>query len=159
MNMAAFHRIGICLLALGTIPAASIAQQSASPPGLPAPSQEAAASAFPRQPSYSPYAGRSYPTRPYFGDTHLHTAFSMDAGAFGARLGPREAYIFAKNNVVLGDAEIAAMGRTGQIPADDYRDQEFAGAAFDPTGHTLFVNVQTPGLTMAIRGPWAVGNL
>lgn len=69
------------------------------------------------------------------------------------------AYIFAKNNIVLGDAEIASMGRAGQFPADDYRDQEFAGAAFDPTGHTLFVNVQTPGLTMAIRGPWALGNL
>jgi len=104
MNMATFHRIGICLLALGTIPVASIAQQSASPPGLPAPSQEAAASAFPRQPSYSPYAGRSYPTRPYFGDTHLHTAFSMDAGAFGARLGPREAYIFAKGNEVTASS-------------------------------------------------------
>jgi len=38
---------------------------------------------FPKPP-YSPYAGRNYPTRPYFGDQHLHTAFSMDAGAFGA---------------------------------------------------------------------------
>ena len=40
------------------------------------------------KPPYSPYANRSYPTRPFFGDTHLHTSFSMDAGAFGARLGP-----------------------------------------------------------------------
>jgi hypothetical protein len=31
-----------------------------------------------------------------FGDTHLHTSFSMDAGAFGARLGPKDAYRFAK---------------------------------------------------------------
>ena len=37
--------------------------------------------AFPKKPPYSPYAGRNYPTRPFFGDTHLHTAFSMDAGA------------------------------------------------------------------------------
>ena len=43
---------------------------------------------FPKPP-YSPYAGRNYPTRPYFGDTHLHTANSMDAGAFGARLSTR----------------------------------------------------------------------
>jgi hypothetical protein len=49
---------------------------------------------------YSPYAGRAYPTRPFFGDTHLHTSFSMDAGAFGARLGPREAYRFAKGQEV-----------------------------------------------------------
>jgi len=48
------------------------------------------------KPVYSPYAGRNYPQRPLFGDTHLHTSFSMDAGAFGARLGPREAYRFAR---------------------------------------------------------------
>ena len=41
---------------------------------------------------YSPYAGRDFPMRPLFGDTHLHTAFSFDAGAFGARLGPQDAY-------------------------------------------------------------------
>ena len=46
----------------------------------------AADKAFPAKPPYSPYAGRNFPTRPFFGDTHLHTSFSMDAGAFGARL-------------------------------------------------------------------------
>jgi hypothetical protein len=54
--------------------------------------QEAAEKAFPAKPPYSPYAGRNFPTRPYFGDTHLHTSYSMDAGAFGARLGPKDAY-------------------------------------------------------------------
>ena len=34
-------------------------------------------------------------------------------------------------------------------------DSEFAGATFAPDGSTLFVNLQTPGLTFAIRGPWA----
>ena len=51
---------------------------------------------FPAKPLYSPYAGRTFPTRPFFGDTHLHTSFSMDAGAFGCRLTPRDAYVFAK---------------------------------------------------------------
>jgi hypothetical protein len=37
---------------------------------------------------YSPYANRKFPTRPYFGDTHLHTGMSMDAGAAGAQLTP-----------------------------------------------------------------------
>jgi len=55
-----------------------------------------AAKAFPAKPTYSPYAGRNFPTRPYFGDTHLHTGFSMDAGAFGARLTPDDAYRFAR---------------------------------------------------------------
>jgi hypothetical protein len=52
------------------------------------------------KPIYSPYAGRNYPTRPLFGETHLHTSFSMDAGAFGARLGPRDAYRFARGEQV-----------------------------------------------------------
>ncbi|MFG0282935.1 MAG: DUF3604 domain-containing protein [Phycisphaerales bacterium JB039] len=56
------------------------------------------------KPPYSPYAGRSFPTRPYFGDTHLHTAFSMDAGAFGARLTPRDAYRFARGEQVTASS-------------------------------------------------------
>lgn len=51
-------------------------------------------------PPYSPYADRADATRPFFGDTHLHTSFSMDAGAFGARLGPRDAYRFARGEQV-----------------------------------------------------------
>lgn len=33
-------------------------------------------------------------------------------------------------------------------------DGELAGACFSPDGSTLFVNVQTPGYTVAITGPW-----
>jgi uncharacterized protein DUF3604 len=58
---------------------------------------------FPAKRPYSPYADRAFPTRVFFGDTHLHTAYSMDAGAFGARLGPRDAYIFAKGNQVTSN--------------------------------------------------------
>ena len=53
---------------------------------------------------YSPYAGRTYPTRPLFGDTHLHTSFSMDAGAFGCRLSPRDAYRFARGEEVTASS-------------------------------------------------------
>lgn len=53
-----------------------------------------------QKPGYSPYAGRNFPTRPLFGDTHLHTSYSMDAGAFGARLGPVDAYRFARGEEV-----------------------------------------------------------
>ena len=65
--------------------------------------KDKAAKAFPKPP-YSPYAGRNFPTRPLFGDTHLHTSFSMDAGAFGARLGPKEAYRFAKGEEVTASS-------------------------------------------------------
>jgi len=59
---------------------------------------------FPAKPLYSPYAGRSFPIRPFFGDTHLHTSFSMDAGAFGARLNPRDAYKFARGDQVTSSS-------------------------------------------------------
>src|SRR5436309_9284869 len=64
----------------------------------------AAEKAFPAKPPYSPSAGRNFPTRPYFGDTHLHTSYSMDAGAFGCRLGPREAYRFARGEEVTASS-------------------------------------------------------
>jgi hypothetical protein len=50
---------------------------------------------------YSPYAQRTFPTMPLWGDTHLHTAISFDAGAFGARLLPPDAYRFAKGEEVV----------------------------------------------------------
>ena len=58
----------------------------------------------PTKPPYSPYAGRNFPTRPLFGDTHLHTGFSMDAGAFGARLTPRDAYRFARGEELTSNS-------------------------------------------------------
>jgi Protein of unknown function (DUF3604) len=59
---------------------------------------------FPTKRPYSPYAGRTFPTRVYWGDTHLHTSYSMDAGAFGARLGPKDAYVFAKGNEITASS-------------------------------------------------------
>jgi hypothetical protein len=66
--------------------------------------KQTAEKAFPGKAPYSPYAGRNFPTRPFFGDTHLHTSFSMDAGAFGARLGPRDAYVFAKGSEITASS-------------------------------------------------------
>ncbi len=51
--------------------------------------------------SYSPYGGRAFPERPLWGDSHLHTSLSMDAALFGNRLGPREAYRFARGEQVI----------------------------------------------------------
>lgn len=59
---------------------------------------------FSAKPLYSPYVGRNFPTQPFFGDTHLHTGFSMDAGAFGARLTSRDAYRFARGEELLSNS-------------------------------------------------------
>ncbi|MHC5113957.1 MAG: DUF3604 domain-containing protein [Planctomycetota bacterium] len=71
----------------------------------PAPSEEGLKDAFPTQKHYSPHAGRGFPTNVYWGDTHLHTGMSMDAGAFGARLTPDDAHRFAR-----GDELVASTG-------------------------------------------------
>jgi hypothetical protein len=51
--------------------------------------------------AYSPFAERTFPERPLWGDTHLHTSLSFDAGGFGNRLDAREAYRFARGEEVI----------------------------------------------------------
>jgi hypothetical protein len=63
--------------------------------------QPADPSKFNKAPGYSPYAGRNYPERPYFGDEHVHTAWSVDAGGTGTTLGPEEATRFARGEEVI----------------------------------------------------------
>ena len=49
----------------------------------------------------SPEAGEKLPNAVYWGDTHLHTGLSLDAGAFGNTLLPDEAWRFAKGEQVI----------------------------------------------------------
>jgi hypothetical protein len=58
--------------------------------------------------SFSPYAGRDFPTQAFFGDTHVHTSVSMDAGAIGNRLGPEDAYRFARGEEVTSSTGVQA---------------------------------------------------
>ncbi len=61
---------------------------------------------------YSPYADRSFPTFPLWGDTHLHTGLSVDAGLFGATLGLEDAYRFARGEQVTSSTnQPAKLGR------------------------------------------------
>jgi hypothetical protein len=60
--------------------------------------------------AYSPYAQRSFPSRVYWGDTHLHTGLSMDAGLFGNTTGLETAYRFAR-----GEEVMAASGQPARL--------------------------------------------
>jgi uncharacterized protein DUF3604 len=53
-----------------------------------------------RTQNYSPYADRRYPIRVYWGETHLHTSISPDAGLVGDRLGPDDAFRLARGEQV-----------------------------------------------------------
>ncbi len=57
---------------------------------------------------YSPYAGRGYPTQVFWGDTHLHTNISVDAGMFGNRLGLEQAYRFTRGEEVISSTGVRA---------------------------------------------------
>src|SRR5262245_46038965 len=91
-----FLLCGVLVVALSAGPATPVPAQDAGSHG--------AAGKPLSAPPYSPYADRQFPTRAYFGDTHLHTSFSMDAGAFGARLPPRDAYRLARGEQVTASS-------------------------------------------------------
>ena len=64
-------------------------------------------------------------------------------------------FAFAENNIVLEDF----LPDNPFVAPDDYRGKEWAGATFDPSGRLLLVNIQSPGVTFAITGPWENGPL
>jgi hypothetical protein len=98
---------GFCFVLSAVVALPASAQQAAAPDQkteIGTLDKAAARRAFPARPNYSPYTGRNFPLRPYFGDTHLHTSFSMDAGAFGARVGPRDAYRLARGEEITASS-------------------------------------------------------
>lgn len=62
------------------------------------------------------------------------------------------AFPLAENNIDL--TALGAIDGRPQISVRDYRHEEWAGATFSPSSDTLYVNIQTPGVTFAIQGPW-----
>ena len=56
------------------------------------------------------------------------------------------------DNFMVG---ITPQGRLYRLAHNAYNQSEFAGACFAPDGRTLFVNLQDPGITFAVWGPWA----
>ena len=81
-------------VALLCLPAIALAQSSACDVGI---EEDEARSG---SPEYSPYLHRAYSDRVLWGDTHLHTSYSTDAGMIGNFLGPDEAFRFARGEIV-----------------------------------------------------------
>ena len=112
---------------------------------------------------YSPYAERDFPSNVYFGDTHLHTDISMDAGAFGNRLGLDPAYKFARGEQVEStNAGPVRLSRPLDflVVADHSDNMGFfpdliAGAPFilaDPTGKDWYDRIKAgKGVGVAIE--------
>jgi hypothetical protein len=115
--------------------------------------KESAARLFPAKSPYSPYAGRNFPTRPLFGDTHLHTSLSLDAGMTGCILGPEDAYKFARGEEVVSSTGLPVkLSRPLDflVVADHSDNMGFAPDFFagtpnilaDPTGRRWYDMVQ-----------------
>lgn len=49
---------------------------------------------------------------------------------------------------------VTPQGRLYRFGHNAMNESEFAGATFSPDGSTFFVNIQNPGLTLAVTGPW-----
>lgn len=62
-----------------------------------------------------------------------------------------EIFPFAKNTVVLNGEHNGLVGT--------FTGSEWAGACYSPDGAWLFANLQSPGISVAITGPWMSGAL
>jgi hypothetical protein len=149
-----FLRALLAATATGALSLPATAQQTGAS-GLDAGTMDPAAlEAVHRPRPYSPYAGRNFPTRPLFGDTHLHTGMSMDAGAAGARLMPADAYRFAKGEEIMASSgQSVKLSRPLDflVVADHSDNMGFfpkllsgdAAALADPTGRRWYDLIQS----------------
>ena len=76
--------------------------------GVPALAQELVGMVPDADAEYSAYIQHDFPNQVLFGDTHLHTGYSADAGLMGATTTPDDAYRFAKGETVTSSNGIRA---------------------------------------------------
>jgi len=94
MNKRLSVRLAAFLLFL-SIPTFAAAQHDAGVPSI-----EVLSELYPGK-AYSPWAERSFPSRVFWGETHLHTGLSLDAGLFGNTTGHETAYRLARGEQVV----------------------------------------------------------
>jgi hypothetical protein len=84
------------------------------------------------------------PDDPYILDAPDNVVVAPTGDLFLCEDGPNTQYVVGVN----------PGGQLYQFARNALNDSEFAGACFSPSGQTMFVNIQTPGITFAIWGPW-----
>lgn len=65
--------------------------------------------------------------------------------------------IIAEDRIVNGICSLRGVTSEGKIytlARNRFNKSELAGVCFSPDGKTLFVNIQNPGITLAIEGDW-----
>jgi len=80
-------KTNLCALLAVLLLSASLSAQDSPPPGD-------------TKVEYSPYPEQNFPNDVFFGDTHLHTSWSTDAGMVGNARGPEDAYKLARGGVI-----------------------------------------------------------
>ena len=142
-------KLTLALVAMAVLFCSTVSAQ------LPAPTDDAKDS-FPAKKHYSPYAGRNFPTKLLWGDTHVHTGMSMDAGAFGARLQPEDAHRFARGEeLTASSGQQVKLGRPLDflVVADHSDNMGFFPRLYsgdpkmlaDPTGRRWYDMIQAGG--------------
>jgi len=75
-------------------------------------------------------------------------------GDYGDNEFPQRIHLLSQEGkltpLALNDVQLAGQKSFN----GDFRGKEWAGATFSPDGKWLFANIQTPGITFAITGPW-----
>ncbi|MCH7891787.1 MAG: DUF3604 domain-containing protein [Gemmatimonadetes bacterium] len=94
----------LAVLGCIAILAACVGPAFASPQEMVVTQEDFETKSFPkRQRVYSPYVGRNYPDRVFFGDTHFHTNLSVDAGLVGTTLDVDQGYRIARGEKVISN--------------------------------------------------------
>ena len=83
----------------------------------------------------------------------------VDAGNFD---GPDNITVSPHGGLILAEdgsgvqhlVGVTAQGKAYALARNEFNGSEFCGPAFSADGRVLFVNIQSPGFTLAITGPW-----
>ena len=125
-----------CALFALVFPGVAVAQTGVNPDVTPEP-----------QKIYSPYVERtaadaSFAEGVYWGDTHLHTSYSTDAGMVGATLTPEDAYRFALGEEILSNTgqRVRLIRPLDFLVVSDHAENLGLAALIDESNPSLLAN-------------------